>query len=130
MENQKTRLNLQLRKFVLESRRAWSNSEILKKRKRHNRLAVMLVLWTGKVPLVVLSLVLPVLIVPLISVLLFPEVPLTISIVVGVVFSLFVAIGLRLIQGAKAAGTRFIIAAIVIAVLIGLLAAILTKFLS
>ncbi len=87
-------------------------------------------LWTGKVPLVVLSLVLPVLIVPLISVLLFPEVPLTISIVVGVVFSLFVAIGLRLIQGAKAAGTRFIIAAIVITVLIGLLTAILTKFLS
>jgi hypothetical protein len=42
MENQKTRLNLQLRKFVLESRMAWSNSEILKKRKRHNRLAVML----------------------------------------------------------------------------------------
>ena len=78
-------------------------------------------LWTGKLPLVILSLILPVLIVPLISVLLYPEIPLTTSILAGVILSLFVAIGLRLIQGAKALGARVVIAITIIAVFIGLL---------
>ena len=65
-----------------------------------------MVLWTGKWPLVVLSLILPVLIVPIISVRLYPEVPLTTAVLGGVVLSLFVAIGLRLIQAVKALGKR------------------------
>ena len=87
-----------------------------------------MVLWTGKWPLVVLSLILPVLIVPIVSVLLYPEVPLTTPILVGVVISLFVAIGLRAIQGAKALGTRFFIAMVIIAIF-GLLLAVLSKLL-
>lgn len=84
-------------------------------------------MWTGKLPLVILSLILPVLIVPLIGVLLYPEVPLTTSILGGVLLSLFVAIGLRLIQSAKAFGARFVIAVIVIAILVGLLTGLLPK---
>jgi hypothetical protein len=86
-----------------------------------------MMLWTGKWPLVILSLILPVLIVPLISVLIFPEVPLTTAILGGVIISLLAAIGLRLIQSTKAFGARFIVAVIVIAVLAGLLAGILPK---
>lgn len=86
-------------------------------------------LWTGKLPLVILSLILPVLIVPLISTFLFPEVPITTSILAGVVLSLFIAIGLRFIQGVKALGTRFFIAMVTIAVFVGLLIAVLSKFL-
>ena len=78
-------------------------------------------LWTGKLPLVILSLILPILIVPLISALLYPKTPLTTSILAGVILSLFVAIGLRLIQGAKALGARVVIAITIIAVFIGLL---------
>jgi Na+/glutamate symporter len=89
-----------------------------------------MMLWTGKLPLVILCLILPVFIIPLISILLFPEVPFTTAILAGVILSLFVAIGLRLIQGAKVVGARFIIAVIVIAILIGLLAGILPKLLS
>jgi hypothetical protein len=88
-----------------------------------------MMLWTGKLPLVILSLILPVLIVPLISILLFPEVSLTTAILGGVILSLFVAIGLKLIQGAKAFGARFIIATIIIAVLIGLLMGLLPQLL-
>jgi len=88
-----------------------------------------MMLWTGKLPLVILSLILPVLIVPLISVLLYPEIPLTTSILAGVILSLFVAIGLRLIQGAKALGARVVIAITIIAVFIGLLTGLLPKLL-
>ena len=70
-----------------------------------------MVLWTGKWPLIILSLILPVLIITIVSVLLYPEVPLTTPILVGVIISLFVAIGLRAIQGVKALGSRFFIAA-------------------
>ena len=79
--------------------------------------------------MVILSLILPVLIVPLISVLLYPEIPLTTSILAGVILSLFVAIGLRLIQGAKALGARVVIAITIIAVFIGLLTGLLPKLL-
>lgn len=87
----------------------------------------VIVLWTGKLSLVVLSLILPVLIVPLVGVLLYPEIALTTSILSGVVISLFAAIGLRLIQSAKAFGPRFVIAVLVIAVLVGLLMGLLPK---
>ena len=76
-----------------------------------------MMLWTGKRSIVILSLILPVLIVPLVSVLLFPQIPLTTSISAGFILSLFLAIGLRLIQGTKALGTRFIVAVAIIAVL-------------
>ena len=90
----------------------------------------VLVLWTGKWPLVVLGLILPVLIVPLVSMLLYPEVPLTTPILLGLIISLFVAIGLRTIQSAKALGTQFFVATAVVAVFIGLLLVILVKLLS
>ena len=88
-----------------------------------------MLLWTGKWLLVVLGLILPVLIVPLVSMLLYPEVPLTTPILLGLIISLFVAIGLRAIQSAKALGTRFFIAIAIIAVFVGLLLAILFKLL-
>jgi hypothetical protein len=88
---------------------------------------VFMVLWTGKLPLVILCLILPVLIVLLINVLLFPEVPLTTSILEGVILFLFVAIGLRLIQSVKALGVRFVLVIIVIAVFVGLLTGLLPK---
>jgi hypothetical protein len=89
----------------------------------------VVMLWTGKFPLVILSLVLPVLIVPLIGLLLFPEVPLTTTILAGVVVSLFVAVGLRLVQSAKALGARFAIVLVVLCVLVGLLIGLLSKLL-
>jgi hypothetical protein len=88
-----------------------------------------MMLWTGKWPLIVLSLILPVLIVPLISVLLYPEIPFTTAVLGGVILSLLVAIGLRLIQSAKALGTRFVIAMVIVAVFVGLLTAVLSKLL-
>lgn len=87
-------------------------------------------LWTGKWPLIVLALVLPVLILPLLNVLLFPEVPITTSILAGVIISLLEAIGLRLIQSAKAFGARFILAIIIISIVVGLLVVLLSKLLS
>ncbi len=98
-------------------------------KKEVNKINGVMMLWTEKLPLVILSLFLPVLIVPLISILLYPEIPLTTSILAGAIFSLFVAIGLRFIQGAKAFGARFVIAIIVIAVVIGLLMGLLPKLL-
>jgi hypothetical protein len=86
-----------------------------------------MMLWTGKRSLVILSLVLPVLIVPLISVLIFPEVSITTALLGGVFLSLLAVLGLRLIQSAKAFGARFIVAVIVIAVLAGLLMGILPQ---
>ncbi len=86
-------------------------------------------LWTGKVPLVILSLILPVLIVPVICVLLFPEVPLITSILAGVVFSLFVAAGLQFLQSTKAFGARLVIAILIIVVLVGLMIVLLPKLL-
>ncbi len=86
-------------------------------------------LWTGKGLLVILSLILPVLIVPLVSALLYPELPVDTSVLGGAVFSLFVAVGLRLVQSAKAVGARFVLAIVIIAVLIGLLMGLLPKIL-
>lgn len=79
--------------------------------------------------LVVVSLVLPVVVVPLVCVLFFPEVSVVSAVLCGVVFSLFVAIVLRFIQGVKAFGARLFIAVIVIAVLAGLLLGLLPKLL-
>ncbi|MGD6806866.1 MAG: hypothetical protein ACQCN4_07890 [Candidatus Bathyarchaeia archaeon] len=89
----------------------------------------VVVLWTGKVSLVILSLILPVLAVPLIGLLLFPEVPLTTTVLAGFFVSLFVAIGLRLVQSAKALGARFAIVLVVLCVLVGLLTGLLSKLL-
>jgi hypothetical protein len=86
-------------------------------------------LWTWKLSLVILSLILPILIVPLISILFFPEVTLTTSILGGLFLSLVVAIMLRFIQSAKAFGVRFIVVVIIIAVFAGLLAGVLSKLL-
>lgn len=55
---------------------------------------------------------------------------LTTSILGGALASLVVAIGLRLIQSAKVFGTRFILAVVIEAVLVGLLAGLVPKFLS
>jgi hypothetical protein len=87
-------------------------------------------LWTGKWLLVILSLVLPILIVPLISMWLFPQVPLITSILGGVFASLLVAIGLRFIQSTKALGVRFAVAVVLLAVVVGLLLSVLPKLLS
>ena len=82
---------------------------------------VMAKWWDGKWRLVIVAILLPILLVPIISVFLFPETPLTESLLYGSVFSLFVALAFRILQIIEWLGLRVVILVLVGAALLGLL---------
>jgi len=77
--------------------------------------------WDRKWRLVIVAILLPILLVPIISVFLFPETPLTESLLYGAVFSLFVASAFRILQQIERLGLRVVILVVVGAALLGLL---------
>ena len=85
--------------------------------------------WDRKWRLVIFIIMLPIWLVPVISLLLFPEVPLIRSVLYGVFFSLLIAIGFWTARIAKAVGLRLLIVMLIIASLIGLLIGLLSKLL-
>jgi len=89
---------------------------------------VLAMWWDRKWPLVIFTILLPIWLVPVICVLLFPEVPLIRSVLYGVTFSLLVAMGFRAARIAKTVGLRFLIVVVIIASLLGLLIGILSKW--
>jgi len=74
--------------------------------------------WDRKWRLVIVAILLPILLVPVISVFLFPETPLTESLLYGVVFSLFVASAFRILQQIERLGLRVVILVVVGAALL------------
>ncbi len=77
--------------------------------------------WDRKWRLVIVAILLPILLVPIISVFLLPETPLIESLLYGVVFSLFVASAFRISQHIKWWGLRAVVLVTVGAALLGLL---------
>jgi len=71
--------------------------------------------------LVIVAILLPILLVPIISVFLFPETPLTKSLLDGLVFSLFVALAFLILRQIEQVGLRFVILVTVGTVLFTLL---------
>ena len=82
---------------------------------------VMTKWWDRKWRLVIVAILLPILLVPIISVFLFPETPLTESLLCGSVFSLFLALASRILQHIEWWGLRVVILVLVGAALLGLL---------
>ena len=79
---------------------------------------VMAKWWDRKWRLVIVAILLPILLVPIINVLLFPETPLTESLLIGAVFSLFVASTFRILQLIEWKGSRVVILVVVGAALL------------
>jgi hypothetical protein len=77
--------------------------------------------WDRKWRLVIVAILLPILLVPIISVFVFPETALTTSLLYGAVFSLFVALTFRILQRIEWWGLRVVILVLVGAALLGLL---------
>jgi len=77
--------------------------------------------WDRRWRLVIVVILLPLLLVPLISVFLFPETPLIESLLYGSLFSLFVLFAFRILQHIELLGLRFVILVLVGAALLGLL---------
>ncbi len=71
--------------------------------------------------LVIVAILLPILLVPIISVFLFPETPLTESLLNGLVFSLFVALAFLILRQIEQLGLRIVILVTVGTVLLTLL---------
>ena len=65
--------------------------------------------WDRKWRLVIAAILLPILLVPIISVFLFPETPLTTSLLYGLLLSLFVAMAIRILQLVELYGLRLVI---------------------
>jgi len=82
---------------------------------------VMAKWWDRKWRLVIVAILLPILLVPIINVFLFPETPLTTSLLYGGVFSLFVASAFRILQQIERLGLRVVIIVVVGAALLALL---------
>ena len=77
--------------------------------------------WDRKWRLVIVAILLPILLVPIISVFLFPETPLTESFLYGAVFSLFVALAFRILQHIEWWGLKIVILGMVGVALLTLL---------
>ena len=77
--------------------------------------------WDRKWRLVIVATLLPILLVPIISVFLFPEKPLTESLLYGAVSSLFVLLAFRILQHIEWWGLRVVILVVVVGALLGLL---------
>jgi hypothetical protein len=77
--------------------------------------------WDRKWRLVIAAILLPIMLVPIVSVFLFPETPLIVSLLYGMVFSLFVASAFRILQHIKWWGLRAVVLVMVGAALLGLL---------
>jgi len=77
--------------------------------------------WDRKWRLVVVATLLPILLVPIISVFLFPEKPLTESLLYGAVSCLFVLLAFRILQHIEWWGLRVVILVVVVGALLGLL---------
>ena len=77
--------------------------------------------WDRRWRLVIVAILLPVLLVPLISVFLFPETPLIESFLYGAVSSLFVLLAFRILQHIEWWGLRIVILVVVVGALLGLL---------
>ena len=77
--------------------------------------------WDRKWRLVIAAILLPILLVPIISVFLFPETPLTTSLLYGLLLSLFVASAIRILQQVEWLGLRVVIFVLVGAALLVLL---------
>ena len=77
--------------------------------------------WDRKWRLVIVATLLPILLVPIISVFLFPETPLTESLLYGAVSSLFVLLAFRILQHIEWWGLRVVILVVVVGALLGLL---------
>jgi len=82
---------------------------------------VMAKWWDRKWRLVIFAILLPILLVPIISVFLFPETSLTESLLYGSVFSLFVALAFRILKQIEMLGLRVVIIVVVGAALLSLL---------
>jgi hypothetical protein len=85
-------------------------------------------LWM-RIGLVAFIVLLPVWLVPVLSVLWCPELPLVRSFLYGAVFSLVIALGLRAVQVARTFGARFLVVLIIVASLAGLLIVFLSRLL-
>ena len=77
--------------------------------------------WDRRWRLVIVASLLPILLVPIISVILFPETPLIESLLYGAVFSLFVASAFRILQQIERLGLRVVILVVAGAALLVLL---------
>jgi len=77
--------------------------------------------WDRKWRLVIAEILLPILVVPIISAFLFPEMLLMESLLYGAVFSLFVALALRILQHIELLGLKLVILMVVSATLLALL---------
>jgi hypothetical protein len=77
--------------------------------------------WDRKWRLVIAAILLPIMLVPIVSVFLLPETPLIVSLLYGMVFSLFVASAFRILQHIKWWGLRAVVLVMVGAALLGLL---------
>jgi hypothetical protein len=82
---------------------------------------VMAKWWDKRWRLVIAATLLPILLVPTISVLLFPETSLAESFLYGVVSSLFVLLAFRILQHVEWWGVRVVILVVVVGALLGLL---------
>jgi len=82
---------------------------------------VMAKWWDRKWRLVIVAILLPILVVPIISAFLFPETLLMKSLLYGAVFSLFVALSLRILQQIELLGLKLVILMVVSATLLALL---------
>jgi hypothetical protein len=76
--------------------------------------------WDRKWQLVIAAIILPTFVVPAISVFLFPETPVTETVLYGVVCSLFVALAFRILQQIELLGLRFFVIIAVGAILLSL----------
>ena len=77
--------------------------------------------WDRKWRLVIVAILLPILLVPIISVILFPETPLIASLLYGAALSLFVALAFRILQHIEWLGLRVVILVVSVALLVLLL---------
>jgi hypothetical protein len=77
--------------------------------------------WDRKWRLVIAAILLPILLVPIINIFLFPETPLTQSLLYGAIFSLFVLFAFRILQHIEQLGLRVVILVLVGAALLILL---------
>lgn len=62
--------------------------------------------WDRRWRLVIAAILLPILLVPIINIFLFPETPLTQSLLIGAIFSLFVLFAFRILQHIEQLGLR------------------------
>ena len=88
---------------------------------------IMSTWWERRWRLVISIIVFPLWMTPVISLILFPQIPLIRSVLYGAIFSLLLAVGFRAAQVTKTFGLRFVIAIVLFAVFIGLLIGILSK---